>query len=72
MTKICNKCNFEKELSNFYKHALTKDGYFGHCKKCHREYNKIMWAKNPHKIPEAEIPESKICPKCNIEKKTSY
>ncbi len=33
-TKICFKCNEQKEFKEFYKHPKTKDGYLGKCKKC--------------------------------------
>ena len=33
-TKICFKCNNQKEFNEFYKHQKTKDGYLGKCKSC--------------------------------------
>lgn len=35
MTKICNKCNLEKGLVDFYRNCHTKDGYRSDCKPCH-------------------------------------
>lgn len=32
--KICNKCSVEKDISLFYKHPKTKDGYDTKCKEC--------------------------------------
>lgn len=32
--KKCNKCELEKELSEFYKNSKAKDGYFVRCKEC--------------------------------------
>src|SRR5437660_651456 len=34
MNKLCNKCNKEKSLEEFYKHPATKDGYDTQCKEC--------------------------------------
>jgi len=33
-TKVCCKCNIEKELSNFRKRKDSKDGFRGECKEC--------------------------------------
>jgi len=33
-TKICFKCNTEKDLSEYYKHPKMGDGYLGKCKVC--------------------------------------
>lgn len=33
-TKICNKCNIKKSISEFGKRASTKDGLYSNCKKC--------------------------------------
>ena len=35
MNKICNKCNIEKPLDEFYKHNNYSDGYNKKCKKCY-------------------------------------
>ena len=39
-TKICKKCEQEKELSEFYHKCDTKDGYASSCKKCQDAYKK--------------------------------
>lgn len=33
-TKICFKCNTEKDLSDYYKHKGMLDGHLNKCKKC--------------------------------------
>ena len=37
-TKICTKCNIEKDLSNFRKEKRTKMGLQSQCKECEKEY----------------------------------
>lgn len=34
MSKVCNSCNLNKPLSNFYKDSSLKCGYRGKCKEC--------------------------------------
>lgn len=36
--KTCFKCGKVKDLTCFYRHPETKDGYLGKCKECAREY----------------------------------
>lgn len=51
--KFCNKCKENKELFNFYKDNSSKDGLFGQCKKCWKDYihtpSVQMYMKNYHK-----------------------
>ena len=37
MIKKCFKCGIEKDLSMFYVHPTTKDGYLGKCIECTKE-----------------------------------
>lgn len=39
MTKVCSKCNIEKELDNFSKDSKRSDGYYPSCKKCRKIYS---------------------------------
>lgn len=45
MMKICSKCKQEKELSEFYAHKNTKDGYWNSCKSCASKQYK-EWSNN--------------------------
>ena len=38
--KQCTKCGEVRSLSEFCKRKDSKDGYYGTCKVCKREYNK--------------------------------
>ncbi len=38
--KICQKCNKEKSLSDFYRNKTKEDGHNGICKVCQEEVNK--------------------------------
>lgn len=46
MTKICVKCNHEKELEFFAKGKDYKDGRRGTCKRCHTKYMVEYYEKN--------------------------
>jgi hypothetical protein len=34
MRKVCNKCNIEFSVNDFYRSKNSKDGYLNKCKKC--------------------------------------
>ena len=36
--KTCSKCKIEKELTDFYKKSVSKDGYRSECKDCSNKY----------------------------------
>lgn len=40
MSKICKKCNIDKDINDFYKHKAV-------CKKCHNSNSKSYREKNP-------------------------
>lgn len=35
--KICNRCNEEKPLTDFYKHKKMEDGHLNQCKECKKK-----------------------------------
>ena len=52
-TKICTKCNKEKDVDLFGKHKKTKSGLRSHCKECEKEYAKKWNLNNPEKVKES-------------------
>jgi len=51
-TKICNKCNTEKEINLFYKEKTKKDGIDFMCKDCKNKLRKIAYKNNRDKYIE--------------------
>jgi hypothetical protein len=49
--KVCTKCKVEKEVINFSKHKLRKNGINNWCKMCDKEYR----LKNKDKIKEMSL-----------------
>lgn len=49
MKKICKKCETEKELTEFVKHAKSPGGYRALCKVCKRLESKTHYAANGRK-----------------------
>lgn len=47
-TKICNSCGQEKDISEFHKQKLAKDGYRGDCKTCRNLKNGEYVKNNRH------------------------
>ena len=45
-TKVCSKCNIEKELSHFGKLKSAKDGYRYFCKECRNTIEKNYNGEN--------------------------
>lgn len=50
--KICNKCNIDKEPSNFSKKARNKDGLSNWCKDCNKNYAKSYYISNKESLNE--------------------
>lgn len=44
--KICSKCNIEKEVCEYNKQKISKDGYRNYCKLCHLEYSQKYVTEN--------------------------
>lgn len=63
-TKICTKCNLEKDLSCFSKETKHKDGYSYYCRSCRKEYRII----NKEKIKKRD----KEYNKNNLQNKRNY
>lgn len=50
--KYCNKCNADKELSEFYKDRTRKDSLSIWCKECTKEYRNQYYIDNKKEIIE--------------------
>lgn len=48
--KICKKCKFKKELTEFSKRLESKDGLRPWCKTCENLYTKNYYKKYPEKV----------------------
>ena len=63
-TKVCSKCNEEKEFGEFYKHKKGKNGLMSYCKECQLIQSNSWRTENPEKIKQYEL--------CNAEKRQKY
>ena len=54
MTKVCKICDIEKEITEYYKRADSKDGYECWCKKCMDIKSKKYRKDNKEKIKETQ------------------
>lgn len=66
-TKICTKCDKEKELSEFHKNSKTKDGLVYFCKLCIKKYQKEFYTKFPEKAIFLNVSQ-----RCENSKNPSY
>ena len=48
-TKVCPKCELEKNINRFCKDKKSKDGLQSYCKDCKNEGNKVYYKNNPKK-----------------------
>ena len=49
-SKICSKCNIDKDLGEFHKDKSRKDGYMNTCKECKNSYSKQYRIDNRESI----------------------
>jgi hypothetical protein len=54
-TKICCRCNIEKDIVDFNNSKRNKDGKSGICKLCNNNRGKTYRTKNPDKIKEQTL-----------------
>lgn len=53
VSKICNKCNIEKPISEFHKQKSMLDGYRGICKECRKQESLNYYWSDPEKSRRA-------------------
>jgi hypothetical protein len=65
MEKKCNKCNVVKDVSQFGKRKVSKDGLRNECKLCLLEYQRAYYKVNEYKLSKKnkEYRESKLTTK---------
>ena len=66
--KTCNKCNIEKDISDFYKSKSSSDGLYSSCKDCDRLRRMEYYESNRLSI----IKKKKEYVENNIEKVKDY
>ena len=64
--KICRTCKKEKEITEFKRNPMYKDGFETQCKQCQKELKLAKIEENKNNIPS-----KKICRICNEEKNIS-
>ena len=53
--KTCNKCNINRDISDFYVKKVSKDGYETICKQCIKEHKIVYYCNNLDKIKLVKI-----------------
>lgn len=53
MKRVCNICKIDKELSNFFKHKKSANGYGYTCKECNKIRTRIWQQNNKQKCVES-------------------
>lgn len=69
--RICNRCNIEKPLSEYYKDPHGRGGYKGSCKVCDLKRSKERKLMNKTTPPTTNISNNvvvKYCSKCKLSK----
>ena len=54
MTKVCKKCDLEKDESEFYKNKRNKDGLHSYCKICNAEKGRNWNQANKERVAEKQ------------------
>lgn len=69
-SKICSKCNIDKDLGEFYRDKNRKDGYKYICKQCSKEDDRLRQNKLNEERVHFTV-DFKTCQSCNMIKKIS-
>lgn len=69
-SKICSKCNIDKDLGEFYRDKNRKDGYKYICKQCSKEEDRLRQNKLNEERVHFTV-DFKTCQSCNMIKKVS-
>ena len=65
MKKTCKKCGITKDVNEFYKNKLTKDGLESYCKECKRELVKGRSQRDTYQGNKSFVESLKTpCVKC--------
>lgn len=68
-TKVCNKCNTTKDVTDFYPNKTHKHGVMPYCKSCFNKYTVDRWIER--KIKAIEYKGGK-CEDCNLSHPTTH